>query len=119
MKFRIKDGIDLEELRKYGFKTGKEWADAGEKCLSNLGYAYQHVWWHKFYMDPSKDNECIYYADDDFDQPMVQITIRTESRDLWIDCTPSCTYHISGEELDIVVETIMRLTEDGLLEMTE
>lgn len=37
MKFRIKDGIDLEELRKYGFRTGKEWADDGERCLDNAG----------------------------------------------------------------------------------
>ena len=24
---KIKDDIDLNELRKFGFKTGKEWAD--------------------------------------------------------------------------------------------
>ena len=29
MSLRVKAGIDLEELKKYGFKTGKEWADAG------------------------------------------------------------------------------------------
>lgn len=119
MKFRIKDGINLEELRKYGFRTGKEWADDGERCLDNVGYEYQHGWWHKFYMDPDEEGKCIYYADDDYDQPMVQITVRTENRDLWIDCTPSGTYHIGGEELDVIVETIMQLTEDGLLEMTE
>lgn len=28
MSLRVKAGIDLEELKKYGFKTGKEWADA-------------------------------------------------------------------------------------------
>lgn len=33
MSLRVKAGIDLEELKKYGFKTGKEWADAGERCL--------------------------------------------------------------------------------------
>ena len=26
MSLRVKAGIDLEELKKYGFKTGKEWA---------------------------------------------------------------------------------------------
>lgn len=70
-------------------------------------------------MDPDEEGRCIYYADDDYDQPMVQITVRTENRDLWIDCTPSGTYHIGGEELDVVVETIMQLTEAGLLEMVE
>lgn len=29
MTVRIKEGVELEALRKYGFKTGKEWADAG------------------------------------------------------------------------------------------
>lgn len=33
MSLRVKAGIDLDELKKYGFKTGKEWADAGERCL--------------------------------------------------------------------------------------
>jgi len=30
---RIKDGVDFEVLRAFGFKKGKEWADAGERCL--------------------------------------------------------------------------------------
>ena len=42
MSLRVKAGIDLEELKKYGFKTGKEWADAGERCLEGIGYKYQH-----------------------------------------------------------------------------
>ena len=25
---KIKDDVDLNELRKFGFKTGKEWADS-------------------------------------------------------------------------------------------
>lgn len=25
MSLRVKAGIDLDELKKYGFKTGKEW----------------------------------------------------------------------------------------------
>ncbi len=51
MSLRVKAGIDLEELKKYGFKTGKEWADAGERCLEGIGYEYQHEWYHKFLMD--------------------------------------------------------------------
>ena len=42
MSIRVKAGVDLEELRKFGFKTGKEWADAGERCLQGIGYEYQH-----------------------------------------------------------------------------
>lgn len=29
MSLRVKEGVDLEVLREYGFKTGKEWSDAG------------------------------------------------------------------------------------------
>lgn len=45
MSLRVKAGIDLEELKKYGFKTGKEWADTGERCLEGIGYKYQHEWY--------------------------------------------------------------------------
>ena len=37
---KIKDDIDLNELRKFGFKTGKEWADSGERCLKGAGFEY-------------------------------------------------------------------------------
>ena len=117
MGLKIKDNVDLEELRKYGFKLGKEYADAGERCLVGSGYGYQHNWWHKFFMDPDVP-ERIYYADDNYDQPLVQIMVR-DNRSIYVDCTPSGTYHIGGEELDIVLETIMELTEAGLLEKTE
>lgn len=118
MAVRIKEGVELEELRKYGFKTGKEWADAGERCMAGAGYAYKHGWYHKFAMDPN-DEEHIYYSDDRYDQPMVQITVRSERRDLYVDCTPSGTYHIGGSDLDIVLETVVELTQAGLLEVVE
>ena len=116
MSIRVKAGVDLEELRKFGFKTGKEWADAGERCLRGIGYEYQHGWYHKFLMDPDEE-EKIYYADEEYDQPMVQITVRTEHRDLYVECVPSGTYHIGGGDLDIVLETVLELTQAGLLEV--
>lgn len=118
MAIRIKDGVDLEELKKHGFKTGKEWADAGERCLEGIGYEYQHDWYHKFSMDPDEEGN-ILYADDDYDQPVVQITVRTEHRDIYIECTPSGSYHIGGSDLDIITETIFDLTQAGLLEVVK
>ena len=117
MGLKIKDNVDLEELRKYGFKLGKEYADAGERCLVGSGYATDLKCWHKFFMDPY-DPERIYYADDNYDQPLVQIMVSTNQREIYVDCTPS-GYHIGGDELDIVLETIMELTEAGLLEKME
>lgn len=116
MSVKIKEGVDLEELRKFGFKTGKEWADAGERCLQGVGYEYQHGWYHKFSMDPD-DEEKILYADEEYDQPMVQISVRTEYRDIYVDCTPSGTYHIEGWDLDVLLETMVELERAGLVEI--
>lgn len=41
---KLKDGVDVESLRKYGFKTGKEWADQGERCfLPEVGMSYVFI----------------------------------------------------------------------------
>lgn len=126
MGLRLKKDIDIEQLRKYGFKTGKEWADQGERCLIGEGYKYQHGWYHKFLMDEEDPNK-ILYANEEYDQPVVKISVRTEKdvlgneflNNLYIDCTPWCTYHIGGSDLDIVTETIFDLAKDGLLEKAE
>lgn len=60
---KIKDDIDLNELRKFGFKTGKEWADSGERCLQGGGFEYMHGWWHKFLMDEEDENKIAYDVD--------------------------------------------------------
>lgn len=114
MIIRIKDGVDLENLRRFGFRTGKEYADAGERCMG-AGYEYQHNWYHKFSSDPETGK--VSYADDDMDQPMVQISVRRETRELYVDCTPSCTYHIGGDDLEVLINTVMDLTKFGLLEV--
>lgn len=118
MELRLKKGVNPQELRKYGFKTGKEWADQGERCLEGTGYEYQHDWYHKFLMDEDNPGK-ILYADEEYDQPVVHIAIRIGENfdsDLYIDCTPSGSHHIGGSELDIVVEIIYDLVNDGLME---
>ena len=116
MSLRVKAGIDLEELKKYGFKTGKEWADAGERCLEGIGYKYQHEWYHKFLMDADEPSKIAYIAED-YDIPCVQISVRTEHRDLYVDVAVEGTYHVGGSELDIVTDTIYELTQAGILEV--
>ena len=92
MHLRLKKDINPEILKKYGFKTGKEWKEEGERCF--LG--------------------------DDFDQPIILISFRIGEpygNDLYIECTsPSDTYSISGSDFDLVSKTIFKLTSDGLLE---
>lgn len=116
MSLRVKAGIDLEELKKYGFKTGKEWADAGERCLEGIGYKYKHEWYHKFLMDADEPSKIAYIAED-YDIPCVQISVRTEHRDLYVDVAVEGTYHVGGSELDIVTDTIYELTQAGILEV--
>lgn len=116
MSLRVKAGIDLEELKKYGFKTGKEWADAGERCLEGIGYKYPHEWYHKFLMDADEPSKIAYIAED-YDIPCVQISVRTEHRDLYVDVAVEGTYHVGGSELDIVTDTIYELTQAGILEV--
>ena len=116
MGIRLKENVNPEELRKFGFKLGKEWANQGERCLEGDGYAYQHEWWHKFKMEEDNPDK-IEYADEEYDQPTVSLCFRIgKYNDLYIDCTPSCTYHIGGSDLDIVSETIYELTMAGLIE---
>ena len=98
MSLRVKAGIDLEELKKYGFKTGKEWADAGERCLEGIGYKYQHEWYHKFLMDADEPSKIAYIAED-YDIPCVQISVRTEHRDLYVDVAVEGTYHVGAYEV--------------------
>ena len=115
---KIRDDIDLEELRKFGFKKGKEWAAQGERCLEGSGYAYQHEWWHKFLMSEEDETKIAYISEDE-DIPCIQISIRTERRDVYIDIAVEGTYHIGGSDLDIITKTIMDLTKAGLLEESE
>lgn len=64
--------------------------------------------------------ERIAYTDSEYDIPMVHITFRTGKKcnnDLYIYCAPSETYHIGGSDLDIISETIFKLTQAGLVEI--
>ena len=120
MGLKLKDGIDANELRKYGFKRGREFFGKERWCgESGIGYGYVADWMIKFLMDV-ENPELIAYTDTEFDIPMVEIAFRTDEKgwnDLYIDCAPSCTYHISGSDLDIVTDTIFELTQAGLVEI--
>lgn len=118
MGLKLKENINPEILRKYGFLTGKEWAEKGERCLVGIGHEYEYSWYHKFLMNPD-ELEKISYMDDDNDIPTISITIRTDkdhNNDLYISCAISDSYHIEGYELDFVSETIFDLVKDDILE---
>ena len=121
MGLKLKDEVNPEILRNFGFRLGREYFGNEKWCGDGCGYEYQANWYHKFLTVDWDTGEVgdgfdnIAYADDDI--PMVQIMFRIGSNnDLYIDCAPNCTYHISGDELDIVADTIYDLNEAGLLE---
>lgn len=113
MGIRLKKGVDPEVLRDYGFKSGKEWADSGEPCISGIGYEYKQKGYHKYMMD-EEEPERIYYAEDEI--PMVGIWVK-ENGEFYVDCAPCCTYHIGGDELDTVTDTICDLAIAGIIEV--
>ena len=106
---KVKDYLPLEELREYGFRPWEEWGEIDMNiCPSKGSYLI-------FAMDPDEDE--VMYAEDDL--PACYIEIDPESRRLWCEGIPCGTYHISGWELDIITDTIYKMTQDGILEIKE
>lgn len=114
---KLKDGVDVESLRKYGFKTGKEWAAQGERCfLPEVGMSYQYEWFHVFAMD-EEEPEKIAYTSDEFSIPRMQLYVR----DLHVCCSCSVegTYHIDNDDMEPLFTVLFNMITDGILEKAE
>lgn len=108
--YKIKEDINLEVLRKYGFKLGKEYPES-ERCICN-DYERDDYWFISMSLDePDKVN----YASDEFDQPTWSVHIQSNRR-LWIECVPSCTYHIDNLDMEQMFFTLMNMILDGIIE---
>lgn len=125
MSLVLRQGVNPEVLRDFGFKPGREFFGKERWCGDGIGYEYKADWYHKFLrIDeetglPSEDGK-ISYTDNEFDIPMVQMSFRIGKwNDLYIDCAPSCTYHIGGDDLDVVTDTIYDLIQAGIVERKE
>ena len=115
---KLKLEVDPVELRKYGFKLGREFFGKEEWCGNGIGYEYMSLWYHKFATYEGTD-QIIYSGDEDeYNRvPQVHIMIKTgDDNSIYIDCAPDCTYHIGGDELDIVTDTLYDLMQAGLIE---
>lgn len=113
---KLKDGINPEVLRKYGFKPGEAFFFKERRFDYSTKEAED---WFKFEMDPEEPDK-ILYADSDYDFAMVEMCFckryDNNSYILYIDCAPSCTYHIGGSELAIIENTLFDLITDGIVE---
>jgi hypothetical protein len=108
--YKIKDGVDLKSLRKYGFKIGREYPD-NERCICN-DHERDDYW--LIPMDPDEPGKP-WYADNEFDQLIWSIQIQP-SRRLWIECVPSYTYHISNVDMEPMFYALILMIKDGLIE---
>lgn len=106
----IKNNVDLKSLEKYGFKIGREIPD-NERCICND--CDRNDYW-LIPMNPDFPDE-IYYADEEFDQPIWSVHVQSHRR-LYIDCVPASTYHISNMDMDKMFYTIKCMIEDGIIE---
>ena len=108
--YYIKENIDLKSLVKYGFKIGRDIPD-NERCMCNDDE--RDDYW-LIPMDPDEPDE-VYYADDDYDQPIWSVHIQS-SRRIWIECVPSCTYHIDNMDMEKMFYALKCMIEDGIIE---
>lgn len=114
---RLKDGIDINILREFGFKSGAEWRAADEPAFGD--HCGQDNAFYKFYMDPEQSDR-IYYIDEDTDVATCEMSFITGTDGvirLFIDAAPSCTYHIDTYDWgDIVEDIIYDLAMAGAIE---
>ena len=107
--YRLKNNIKVESLRKYGFRLGKEYPDS-ERCICNKSDR-EDFWLISLKSD---DTDKIRYADENFDQPIWSIHVQRNRR-LWIDCTPSGTYHIDNIDMERMFHVIYLMILDGII----
>lgn len=108
--YRLKGNFNLDVLRKYGFKLGKEYSD-NERCICN-NYERNDYW--LISMSPDQPEQ-VEYANDDYDQPIWSIHVQSNRR-LWIECVPCCTYHIDNSDMEQMFFTLLNMILDGIIE---
>lgn len=108
--YKIKENVELETLRQFGFKLGYEYPDY-ERCICN-DFEINDYWLIPF--DPDEPDK-IYYADEDFDQPIWCIHVNG-IRKVWIDCVPLGTYHTDNCEMEEMFYILREMILAGIIE---
>lgn len=108
--YKLKDTVDLEQLRKYGFRPGNEYDDY-KRCICN-DYEYDN-WW----LISLDSKGAVRYADYDEDQPMWCVQVRDDMT-LWIECVPSFSYSISIYDMEHMFHALYNMIADGIIEDT-
>ena len=105
--YNVKEKIDLT---KYGFAKAKNLPDHERWCCNKSDL--EDYWLIAMNLDEPEEVD---YADEDFDQPTWSIHIQNTGR-MWIECVPSCTYHIDNSDMEKMFYVLKLMIEDGVIE---
>ena len=105
--YYIDEKFDLERLKRYGFKIGRDLPD-NEYWICN---AQERDDYWLVSMDLDEPNK-INYADEDL--PVWTIHINRYRR-MWIDCVPASTYHIDNSDMEEMFYWLKVMIEDGVI----
>ena len=119
MSLKLKEGVALEQLREFGFKPTAELIASDCRYESIFdGCRYMFPWWHLFLQDPNEGGPQV---DEDSGNPILHAWVDTSDGEncLWFDAMPECTYHVGMSDLDLVTDTVFKLTQAGLVELAK
>ena len=107
----LKDSVDFEQLREYGFKPGREYKDY-ERLICN-DWEYDNY----FYFKTACGNPDEVLVSEDTEHPLVSMEVDKRHRTIYIDAEPDCTYHISSLDIAEVLNIIALMVKDDLIEV--
>lgn len=110
--YLIKENVDLNTLRDFGFRIGKEYPD-NDRCICNESDRDDY-WLIPFDLEADESGK-ILYADEEFDQPLWSIHVQNNRR-VWVECVPSCTYHIGGYDLEPMLHALRNMILAGIVD---
>lgn len=109
----LADHVKPENLRTYGFKPAHEWPEYQE-------WVDNEYWHDSMFLIPLSpyEPERPNYADED-DSLLVwelQCLRRDKGKyEIWIDMTPSCTFHITCLECSEMFKALYHMIRDGVI----
>lgn len=116
LSLRVRTGVSLDELRKYGFRPGAEL----ESIHPYTDLCLDSNWWyiHEFWLD--EDGQPTETCEGDITPKVVcWIDTRNNENIIWFDTTPDGTYHIGMDDIMLISKVVYELTQAGLVELVK
>ncbi len=108
--YRIKNGVELKTLEKYGFKIGNNIPDS-RTCISKFHHRYDY--W-LIPVNPNNPSKPI-YASEGFDDLLWSIHVQS-NRKIHINCVPSGSFEIDNNDMEEMFYVLKCMIEDGIIE---